>query len=171
MVLRFFSAGCTGECATKEHNNSSFGNRSRCFCANCDYRVVYPPKHDREPIENIRLAIDKVAQGDLSETIKVKAKNELGEVAADINRMIFVLRNIAQSSQEAATKLSSSITNLAALSEESSASVEELTAQSNEITNNAEVAYSSIQDFVSGVSQVSQTAQSIAVSTQQLPLF
>ena len=120
------------------------------------------------PIENIRLAIDKVAQGDLSETIKVKAKNELGEVAADINRMIFVLRNIAQSSQEAATKLSSSITNLAALSEESSASVEELTAQSNEITNNAEVAYSSIQDFVSGVSQVSQTAQSIAVSTQQL---
>jgi len=120
------------------------------------------------PIERIKFAIDNVAGGDLSKTIELKAKNELGEVATDINRMIFVLRNIAQNSQEAATKLSSSISNLAALSEESSASVEEVTAQSNEITNNAEVAYSSIQDFVSGVSQVSQTAQSIAVSAQQL---
>jgi len=46
--------------------------------------------------------------------------------------------------------------------------VEELTAQSNEIATNAEMAYHAIEDFAGGVDQVSSTAQSIATDAQLL---
>jgi len=115
-----------------------------------------------KPIEKLRTSVSAVAKGDLTSTVEVNSKDEIGEMAQDINTMIQALNEIMTTSSEAARKLSNAATNLAALTEETSASVEEVTAQSGEVATNAETTYRAIEDFTGGVDQVSRTAQSIA---------
>jgi len=121
-----------------------------------------------KPIEKLRTSVSAVAKGDLTSTAEVNSKDEIGQMAQDINTMIQALNEIMTTSTEAARKLSNAATNLAALTEETSASVEEVTAQSGEVATNAEATYRAIEDFTGGVDQVSRTAQSIASDAQNL---
>ncbi|WP_018963699.1 methyl-accepting chemotaxis protein [Coprothermobacter platensis] len=121
-----------------------------------------------KPIEKLRTSVSAVAKGNLTSKVNINSKDEIGEMAQDINTMIQTLNEIMTTSVEAASRLSSAATNLAALTEETSASVEEVTAQSSEVAANAETTYHAIEDFGGGVEQVSQTAQSIASDAQHL---
>jgi len=116
----------------------------------------------------LRGAIAAIASGDLTVRAPVRGKDELGRMAQGVNHMVESLNALIAAAAQTADRVNESAGSLAATSQETSASVEELTAQSNEIATNAEMAYHAIEDFAGGVDQVSSTAQSIATDAQLL---
>jgi len=121
-----------------------------------------------KPLMELRGAIDAIANGDLTVRAPVRGKDELGRMAQGVNNMVESLNALIAAAAQTADRVNESAGSLAATSQETSASVEELTAQSNEIATNAEMAYHAIEDFAGGVDQVSSTAQSIATDAQLL---
>jgi len=120
------------------------------------------------PLLELRGAIEAIAKGDLTVRAPVKGRDELGRMAQGVNNMVESLDALIAAAAHTADRVNESAASLAATSQETSASVEELTAQSNEIATNAEMAYHAIEDFAGGVDQVSSTAQSIATDAQLL---
>jgi len=121
-----------------------------------------------KPLMELRGAIEAIASGDLTVRAPVRGKDELGRMAQGVNNMVESLNALIAAAAQTADRVNESAGSLAATSQETSASVEELTAQSNEIATNAEMAYHAIEDFAGGVDQVSSTAQSIATDAQLL---
>jgi len=120
------------------------------------------------PLLELRGAIEAIAKGELTVRAPVKGRDELGRMAQGVNNMVESLDALIAAAAHTADRVNESAGSLAATSQETSASVEELTAQSNEIATNAEMAYHAIEDFAGGVDQVSSTAQSIATDAQLL---
>lgn len=84
-----------------------------------------------KPLRQLNIQMNDIAQGngDLTKTIQVKNKDELGEVATSFNHFISSLRQMM-------TQISSSSERVAASSEEFSASAEQSKRSSHQITEN-----------------------------------
>ncbi|HEY9250766.1 MAG TPA: methyl-accepting chemotaxis protein [Rariglobus sp.] len=103
------------------------------------------------PIIRATSAIERVADGDLTETIPVTTEDEVGQICSSINRMVDNLRkivgevtkasdNVAAGSQElsaTAQQLSQGATEQAASAEETTASMEQMTSSIQQNADNA----------------------------------
>lgn len=103
------------------------------------------------PIIRATGAIERVADGDLTETIPVTTEDEVGQICSSINRMVDNLRkivgevtkasdNVAAGSQElsaTAQQLSQGATEQAASAEETTASMEQMTSSIQQNADNA----------------------------------
>lgn len=91
-----------------------------------------------KPIRPIITAIDKLASGDFSSKLQHKAKDEIGDIAKALNRMIQSVGQFFSSAADNATLVKESSNSLATASEEMSASLEEVAASTSEFSNNAQ---------------------------------
>jgi methyl-accepting chemotaxis protein len=141
----------------------------------------------RNPLERIGAGMDAVARGELAVRAEARSRDEVGRLAAALNRMVENLRDLVVriregSAQVAGSSLQLSSTaanvadgarNQAATLEETSATVEELTASVDQVSNHAQdqaaktvTTNSNMARMQASVQQVNKTLREVSVSSQ-----
>lgn len=87
------------------------------------------------PIVALQNQVSRVADGDLTVTIKSKSKDEIGALTADFNRMVASVKELVHSIQSSVNQVNHSAESLSAISEETIASSEEVANAINEIAS------------------------------------
>lgn len=124
-----------------------------------------------KPISRMAVATKKIAEGDLSiETIKVKNKDEIGELANSFNTMVEELRGVISNVLYASQQVASSSEQLSASSQETTAASEEVATTINELaigaSKQAEDASNTsvvIHQMATGIQSVAENANSVSV--------
>ncbi|RST77765.1 methyl-accepting chemotaxis protein [Siminovitchia acidinfaciens] len=114
-----------------------------------------------QPLRQLVDLVEKVAEGDLSETTKIHMEDEVGALAHSTNKMIKNLRETIQNILNAAENLSAS-------SEQVSASTEEIanasTSQSN-ATQTMNELFKELSGAISSIAQNTEDAAGLALKT------
>lgn len=132
-----------------------------------------------KPIISMMRAAEKMADGDLTQTIEVNSKDEVGQLAHALNRMTGKLKevatgiknaagNVASGSQQlsaSSEELSQGATEQAAAAEEASSSMEQMAANIRQNADNAlqteKIAVKSAEDAKVGGESVAQTVSAM----------
>lgn len=120
-----------------------------------------------KPINDLNIAVERVADGELTQKLSVKSKDEIGNLATNINKMIDHLRSMVQKINDSADAVTNSSQQLYATITQTSSSIQEITKDLSSI--NEEVVRSStiMHDASSIVSEVSQSAYHVAQSCNE----
>ena len=128
----------------------------------------------REKVE----VLEKVARGDLSQRLDVKAKDEIGELARTINEMIDGLGEICGSVHEhskslatASQQLIAASTQLGATSQQTTSSATAVSSAAEQVSTNLQTVSTSTAQMTASVSEISKNASEaarVAASAQQL---
>ena len=121
-----------------------------------------------KPINDIVESASKISNGDLTVRIAYSSKDEIGKLAAAIDKMVLALKEIATTIERDSQTVKQEASQVAAASEEVSATVEELTAQVDSVNSNVNNASAAIEEMTSGIEEVAASAQNVANASQKL---
>lgn len=116
------------------------------------------------PLKKLVSIVEKVAEGNLTETSDIRTKDEVGVLATSINTMIQKLRDIIQSILNASENLSAS-------SEQVSASTEEIASASASQANAAQTInelFNELSEAIRAIAQNTEQAAELSNQTMQL---
>ncbi|NLJ80948.1 MAG: methyl-accepting chemotaxis protein [Firmicutes bacterium] len=112
------------------------------------------------PLRKVQDVIEAVAEGDLTRTVTVKVRDEIGRVANALNATVESMRNAMGLVAETTNELAGTSQEMAAAAQEVSASVEEVASTSNQfssaletMTGNAQTMSVNVQDISSKAGQ------------------
>jgi methyl-accepting chemotaxis protein len=108
------------------------------------------------PITKLAVAADKVAQGDLTDTIAIKSRDEIGRLAEAFNNMVISLKNLVAQIQNTASLVASASNELSISSEEAQKTVEQVTAAIQDIAKGADEQAVGAQTMSEKVTQISE---------------
>lgn len=121
-----------------------------------------------KPINFIVDKAEKMANGDLTVRIDYSSKDEIGKLAAALDKMVLALREIATTIERDSQTVKQEASQVAVISEEVSATIEELTAQVDSVNSNVNNASAAIEEMTSGIEEVAASAQNVAHASQKL---
>ncbi|MDM7320735.1 MAG: methyl-accepting chemotaxis protein [Fervidobacterium sp.] len=121
-----------------------------------------------KPINFIVDKAEKIANGDLTVRIDYSSKDEIGKLAAALDKMVLALREIATTIERDSQTVKQEASQVAVISEEVSATIEELTAQVDSVNSNVNNASAAIEEMTSGIEEVAASAQNVAHASQKL---
>ncbi|WP_276352355.1 methyl-accepting chemotaxis protein [Cohnella caldifontis] len=104
------------------------------------------------PLNRTLAVVDKVSQGDLRETLDIETKDEVGRLAAAVNRMIRNLRSTVGSIQASAESV-------AAASQQISASTEEIASGSSTQAGAAQTMTELFRELTDAINAVARSAE------------
>jgi methyl-accepting chemotaxis protein len=99
--------------------------------------IFYASSRMVKPIVQLKEVMGKVAEGDLTVHANIQSKDEIGELAEQLNETIVGVRNMISVVNESVTNVRESAESLSAVSEETSASSQEMASAVNEIAQGA----------------------------------
>lgn len=120
-----------------------------------------------KPIMGVVEGVKRVADGDLTEEVNVKSKDEMGVLANTFNRMIRDLKGVITEVKTTSEQLASHSHDLASSSEEMSATTEEVAGTANEVSAVASEEVENAQKSVTESQQVYEVAQEGNKAVQQ----
>lgn len=106
------------------------------------------------PLKRVQTVIEAVADGDLTQEVQVHSADEVGRVAAALNRTVNRMRDAISLVHSATVELSGTSAEMAAASQEVSASVEEVASTTNQ--------------FASHLHSLNQKAQAVGGTVQNV---
>ncbi len=112
------------------------------------------------PVRHLAQNADQVAQGDLTVTMEMETKDEIGSLADSFNQMVQSLR----ATIEQVTEASSSV---ASASSQISSSTEEMAAGARQQTEQAEMVASAVEEMANTIVENSQNAAKTVETAQQ----
>lgn len=118
-------------------------------------------------LKTLKLA-DAIYEGDLTQQIDYKSKDEIGHLVDTLNRSAANLQSILRNIQKASSTVSSASQQLSATTEESNASMQEVTHGITQITEGAESNASSIEQISKALADISEKLNATAVSSKQV---
>jgi methyl-accepting chemotaxis protein len=121
-----------------------------------------------KPIKALLDYMEKIKNGDFSVRIKVKAKDEIGELASGFNSMIEDVGNLIKNIQVVSDQVNASSETLAATSEETTASGESVTKAVEEIAIGASEQASEAQKGVELTIMLSDKINALQVNTVKM---
>ncbi|NMB00710.1 MAG: methyl-accepting chemotaxis protein [Firmicutes bacterium] len=110
------------------------------------------------PVRQIQVVIEALASGDLTQTVSVKGKDEVGRVGNALNTTITSLRRDIGVISDVTNELAGTTEEMAATSEEISASIEEVASTTNEFASTLELINKNSQDMSETVQGISRRA-------------
>jgi methyl-accepting chemotaxis protein len=114
------------------------------------------------PVVAIADAAQKIASGDLTvDEIKVKNKDEIGDLAKAFNRMAKNLRELIHQVASSAEQVAASAEELTASAEQTSKATEQIAATMQDVA-------AGVEKQVQSVEETSQTANQISIGAQQI---
>ncbi|MBD3920325.1 methyl-accepting chemotaxis protein [Paenibacillus sp. PR3] len=127
------------------------------------------------PIRIINRQLAEIADGngDLSQNLEVRSRDEIGELAGSFNRMTAKLRSILSQAMDTALHVASSSNQLSASAEQTTRATELIVASTQEIAASAETeqqqmteATQAINEIADGISEVSGSSDRMRASAQ-----
>lgn len=120
-----------------------------------------------KPVTIVAEAAKKIANGDLTvESIKVKNKDEIGDLANSFNMMASELRNMIVKITETSQSVATYSEELSASSEETSASAEQVSKTILELSNGVSLQSQELESASSNLGQISATIQQTAANAE-----
>jgi methyl-accepting chemotaxis protein len=121
-----------------------------------------------KPMNKLKTYLSAVGEGDLSTSVEINSKDEIGQMADSLNQAIGAWKNSINSIREGSLKIDSSAMELLNISKNSSQSAETLSEKAVEISENAEDTSASVEEVTSGIQEISAAAQNVSKSAQEL---
>jgi len=114
------------------------------------------------PMKKITESLEKFGEGDLTVGFDFIGKDEFGKIGKLLNDMSFSIKDSMKSIHDASIKIDESSDQLAAVAQESNASVEELSSQAQIVYTSANNTMDSIELVSSGIQEISASANHVA---------
>ncbi|POZ89679.1 methyl-accepting chemotaxis protein, partial [Petrotoga halophila] len=121
-----------------------------------------------KPMNKLKTYLSEVGEGNLSTSVEINSKDEIGQMADSLNQAIDAWKNSINSIREDSLKIDSSAMELLNISKNSSQSAETLSEKAAEISENAEDTSASVEEVTSGIQEISAAAQNVSKSAQEL---
>lgn len=121
-----------------------------------------------KPIDKLKKYLSEVGEGNLSTSVEINSKDEIGQMADSLNQAISAWKNSINSIREGSLKIDSSAMELLNISKNSSQSAQTLSEKAAEISENAEDTSASVEEVTSGIQEISAAAQNVSKSAQEL---
>jgi methyl-accepting chemotaxis protein len=123
-----------------------------------------------KPIAMIVGALKDISEGegDLTQSIKIKAKNEIGELAHHFNKLMAALRGPISEAKTAVSSLVSVSGKLSSVSTQLASGAEKSVARSDTVANTMEKMAMNINAMASGAEQASHNANDVATAAEQM---
>ncbi|TQR17638.1 methyl-accepting chemotaxis protein [Psychrobacillus soli] len=129
-----------------------------------------------KPIQKMTAGLAEIADGNLAvESIKIKNKDEVGEMATAFNKMATDLRNIVSNVRDSSMQLAANAEELSASSEESLASTQMVakSAESQMLASEEQMSHmdssvNSIVELQQGIGQIAQNNEEMLQSTDSV---
>ncbi len=109
-----------------------------------------------------------IAAGDLSKTIDIVQKDEIGMLASSLNSIILNVGRMVKDIKDGITTVSSSSTELSVISEQMTNSLEEATAKSNSVASSAEEMSVSMASISSASEQTFNNVNMVASAIEEM---
>lgn len=120
-------------------------------------------------LKQVSLAMKRVANGDLTvEEIKVKSKDEIGTVVLSLNQMVKDLATTIGSVQDSSTQVAAQSEELSASAEQSTQAAETIAQISLESAKGAERQLQTVTDVTSSIEEMSLGIQQIARESEEM---
>lgn len=119
-------------------------------------------------IKKLREVFAKASDGDLSTYIEVKSNDELGDLGQDYNSMVKNIGELLKRAKETAHTVVDTTSNLSRMSEETTASMSQVSLAVEEISRGAVSLAESTQDTATGIGELSKKIDNIAATTQEM---
>jgi methyl-accepting chemotaxis protein len=120
------------------------------------------------PIMKLKNSINKLSNGDLTEKVAIKSKDEIGQLGASFNNMTEELKNIIgsilatyKSAKDGSDKLTGNSKYVQSLSMEITNATEQLAAEAEELASNINEGKSFINHFSSNIGEIAQSVNDI----------
>ncbi len=131
--------------------------------------IVLFSRHLGNPIQLIAQNLKKIADQDLSvKNIKIKNKDELGDLANGLNTMTSNLKEVLNSVSSSAQQVAATSEELTASSEQTSRASEEITESIQQISSGQESQLLGMQEAKNSVSQISSSITEITTNIKEL---
>ncbi|MEV1287516.1 methyl-accepting chemotaxis protein [Micromonospora sp. NPDC049679] len=114
------------------------------------------------PVRRVRDLLGKMADGDLTEAVEVRSRDEVGEMAAALERMRVSLRDAVASIVQTSGALSASSQHLTTVGGSMAASAHELSAQASVVAETADQVSRNVQTVAAGSEQMGASISEIA---------
>lgn len=114
-------------------------------------------------VKKLKEVFEKASNGDLSEVIDVRSKDELGQLGKDYNSMIKNIGVLLQSAKQTSDVVLDTSSNLSSMAEETSASMSQVASAVSEIATGANNLAENSQETVGEVEKLSKKLDDIVV--------
>jgi methyl-accepting chemotaxis protein len=114
------------------------------------------------PVRRVRDLLGKMADGDLTEAVEVRSRDEVGEMAAALERMRVSLRDALASIVDTSGALSASSQHLTTVGGSMAASAHELSAQASVVAETADQVSRNVQTVAAGSEQMGASISEIS---------
>ncbi|PLT32587.1 methyl-accepting chemotaxis protein [Bacillus sp. V5-8f] len=123
-----------------------------------------------KPLKQLNAQMNNIAEGeaDLTQTINVKNKDELGQLAASFNTFTGRLRSIIKTMSETAEQVAASSEELTASSEQTMITTEQVASSMQEVSASSIRNYESTEECSSFANQASDNMKMISESTKRV---
>ncbi|MEH0020698.1 MAG: methyl-accepting chemotaxis protein [Desulfobacter sp.] len=121
-----------------------------------------------DPMKKAVTMAEKVADGDLTQTLDINQADEIGSLAKSLNAMSANLRQMFSNIAESTRTLTESSSDLSSVSSEISANAEQTTGKSTSVAAAAEQMATSMTSVAAATEQTSGNIQMIVASTEEM---
>ncbi len=112
----------------------------------------------KKPVTELKVVLEKVAQGDLSVNAKVESKDEIGMISQSVNEAITSIKKLISESKTISSSLASSSEQLSATTEEISRNLKSQTERASQIASAAEEMSQTVVDIAKNASQIAEVS-------------
>ncbi|ACO27472.1 methyl-accepting chemotaxis protein [Bacillus cereus] len=120
------------------------------------------------PLRQLVISAQRISQGDLTEKIDIRSKDELGQLGSSFNTMAESLRNIISRINTSAGHVAASSEELTASVEQASVATEQITKEMEEISNSAEVQNNEVASGAKLIGDVTRNIQCVADNASEV---
>ncbi len=120
------------------------------------------------PIDQGVKFVNRMAEGDLTHTLEIRQKDELGVLATALNRMGSNLRNMFREMTDGVQTLSSSATELATISQQMTSSAEHSSTRAHSVATAAEEMSASLASVAGAMDHATSNVSSVATATEEM---
>jgi len=120
------------------------------------------------PIMRLVGAANKMADGDLTQTVSVSSDDEVGQLSAAFNEMGSNLKSLIQQVQKNAEQVAASSEELTASAEQSAQAVSQVAGSISDIAQGAEKSLNAVDETSAVVEQMSAGIQQVAATANQV---
>ncbi len=121
-----------------------------------------------KPIQEMAVIAEKVANGDLTQTSEAKSNDEVGLLAASLNKMVSNLRNMIGNIKATTDTVAASAAELSSVSTQMKSGAENMVTQSTSVASTTEQMSININDMAAAAEEMSVNANEVAGAAEQM---
>jgi methyl-accepting chemotaxis protein len=130
--------------------------------------VLWIVRSITRPLGMLMAAATKISEGDLSEPVKVNAKDEIGRLAENFESMRLSLQSVLAEVNQGAVQVAASAEELMASADQSSKASEQISSAIQDVAAGADKQVASVEEAYQVVNMMANAAEQINGSTQQV---